>query len=103
MVEKDFDKIFRNRLKEHEVHADDSVWDAIEKSLSSQVCEGKRNVLSVWGRPLHIKRKMFYYAASVAAVFVLALVLIKHDSSYIHREGQIAILEEKPSDQREIP
>lgn len=99
MVEKDFDKIFKDRLEEHEAHVDDSVWAAIEKSLDRQACGVERDMPS----NLRIKRKVFYYAASVAAVFILALVLIKHDSSYIHREGQIAILEEKPSDLREIP
>ncbi len=103
MVERDFDKIFRDRLEEHEIHADDSVWAAIEKSLDEQACGAERSEPSLSGRPTRIKRKVFYYAASVAAVFLLALVLIKHDSSYIHREGQIAILEEKPSDLREIP
>lgn len=69
MVERDFDKIFRDRLEEHEIHADDSVWAAIEKSLDKQACGAERSEPSLSGRPTRIKRKVFYYAASVAAVF----------------------------------
>ncbi len=100
MTGKDFDKIFRDKLSQHETLVEDGMWSSIESELDGVVKGGSR--------PAFLKYRRFIgYAASVAAVFFIALLLYKPHKQiepeyqpYIHQEdtGLIAILDESPSE-----
>ena len=100
MTGKDFDKIFRDKLSQHETLVEDGMWSSIESELDGVVKGGFR--------PAFLKYRRFIgYAASVAAVFFIALLLYKPHKQiepeyqpYIHQEdtGLIAILDESPSE-----
>lgn len=100
MTGKDFDKIFRDKLSQHETLVEDGMWSSIESELDGVVKGGSR--------PAFLKYRRFIgYAASVAAVFFIALLLSKPHKQiepeyqpYIHQEdtGLIAILDESPSE-----
>ena len=100
MTGKDLDKIFRDKLSQHETLVEDGMWSSIESELDGVVKGGSR--------PAFLKYRRFIgYAASVAAVFFIALLLSKphkqiepESQPYIHQEdtGLIAILDESPSE-----
>ncbi len=102
MTDKDFDKIFRDRLAEHGTPVDAGMWSAIESGLNGQ----KSVPVGLWAKLRRIRR-IAGYAASVAAIFVVAFMLLKPQTQleqesqpYIHQEGTgpIAISDENPSE-----
>ena len=83
MTDKEFDKIFREKLQVHNEPVDDSIWAAIESSLDKQVAARR------------IIRRVGYYTVSAAAVVLLAVFLFRPDNQpYIQSEEQIAIFEQ---------
>ena len=104
MSNKDIDKIFHDKLSQHQTPVDAGVWGAIESSLDQAkavpvIGSGR------WGKV----RKVIGYAATVAALLVIGLFLAKHTTEsviepesipYTQKDNSnlVAILDENPSE-----
>ncbi len=102
MTDRDFDKIFRDKLADLQTAVDADVWSAIESDLNRQ----KAVPVGFWSKSHNLWR-IAGYAASVVALFILVFVLSKEEiqiepesGPYIHQgeTGPIAILDENPSE-----
>ncbi len=91
MKERDFDKIFKEKLANYEgAKPDGAVWSSIERSLHKRA-----------GLP-YIFRKVLYGAAAVAAIFVIALIITDNNTSTINMPKEEIVADSAPAMEKSL-